>query len=175
MTCTKCQNPAFSRGMCRTHYARAWRAGLEPLVRPECKVDFCDRPHKGHDLCALHLVRHRRGNPMNGPLRKPSAYRYVIVTRRDHPLAMKNGRVAVHRMVLFDAVRGGRLPCFWCGTPLAWNVDRKDPNALYVDHLNHNRRCNEDTNLVPSCNSCNAGRMRPDQLQSVYSSEKVGS
>lgn len=173
MICAKCERPGFARKLCRKHYASAWRKGLPRIPASQCGIEGCERPRKRQGFCLFHFRRVQRGHPMNGPLRARAKHRYVIVTNRNHPLAMVNGRVAVHRMVLYDAVRGGRLPCFWCGSPLSWNVDRFAEDALYVDHLDHDRQHNEETNLVPACNSCNAGRMRPGQRQSIYSREFV--
>lgn len=125
-----------------------------------CTVPGCERKHKGHGYCQLHLNRWRGGIPLDSPGKEPAKHRYRYVTRPGHPLAMRNGRVAEHRMVLFDTTGGARMPCFWCGRPLDWFAGRFDPQALVVDHRDHNRRNNDPTNLLPSCASCNCGRIK---------------
>lgn len=172
-----CQEDAFARSWCRMHYARRYRAWksrgdieFAPKEPRGCLITECTRAHKGHGLCQFHLKRKQKGLPMLGLLRKPSHKRYLTVVRKEHPLAYKNGRLFVHRMVLYDSVGGGRLPCFWCGRPLFWNKNRFASGALYVDHADHNRHNNAPTNLLPACNPCNAGRMRPNQRMSMYTS-----
>jgi len=151
-------------GLCQMHN---WRLVVHgdvnyvPYKPTLCLLRGCNNKHKGHGLCQKHLVRKRRGLPMFGVLRTLHPKRYKLITKPQHPLAMKNGRVYVHRMVLYDEVEGSRLPCFWCGAPLEWKVN------LHVDHRNHDRHNNSPTNLVPSCNSCNAGRMLIGSIKRV--------
>lgn len=125
-----------------------------------CSVPSCERKHKGHGYCGMHLNRWRKGISLDSPGKEPAKHRYRYLTRPGHPLAMKNGRVAEHRMVLFDTTGGARMPCFWCGRPLDWFASRFDPGAMVVDHRDHNRRNNDPTNLLPSCTSCNCGRIK---------------
>lgn len=168
-----------ARGFCQMHYVRFKVHGspfikLTDLKRKSCLIDGCLGKHKGHGYCTQHYNRFKKGLPITGELKTLNPKRYVVVTDRNHPLAFKNGRVYKHRKVLFDQVggNGGRLPCFWCGKPLDWFGFEFE--KLMVDHLNHDRHNNEPTNLVPSCNSCNAGRMigsRP--RQSIYSGIKI--
>lgn len=77
----------------------------------------------------------------------------------DHPLRTNNktGHVQAHRVALFDAIGPGEHPCHWCNRPLQWMKGRH-PDAICVDHLDSNRRNNDPTNLVPSCNQCNRVR-----------------
>ncbi len=161
-----CTNPRERRGLCQKHHWRLVHHG-SPLYEPEeklCTHAGCTGKHKAHGLCVFHYIRKKHGLPLDGPIRTISPKRYVQITRPAHPLAFKNGRVTVHRMVLFDRVQGSRLPCFWCGAPLEWKAN------LFVDHLDHDRHNNEHSNLVPSCNSCNAGRMLNSKpRQSIYS------
>ncbi len=166
-----CDKPLHNRGMCQMHCWRQKHYG-DPLREPYqpklCSVPGCGQKRKGHGLCPLHLCRKKKGLPLG--YRKPTLARkrYKTLMRPDHPLADVRGRVAVHRMVLFDRV-SGPLPCFWCGGPLEWLKN------LFVDHLNHDRHDNRPKNLVPACNGCNAGRTikNPRIRQSVYSPGKL--
>lgn len=36
------------------------RRGLPSMVPKICSIDACERPHKGHGLCNMHLIRQRR-------------------------------------------------------------------------------------------------------------------
>lgn len=136
----------------------------EPYPPRVCALLGCARKCKGRGLCALHLNRMKSGIPLDYTPPKLARKRYRLVTRPAHPLADRRGRVYVHRMVLYDAVGGGRLPCYWCGAPLEWRGN------LFVDHLNHDRHDNTPRNLVPACNGCNAGRTSKNShvRQSVY-------
>lgn len=69
----------------------------------------------------------------------------------DHPLAAKNGKVAVSRLVLFDKLGAGDHPCHWCGCSLTWLT-------ICADHLNSDPTDNRPENLVASCRGCNANR-----------------
>jgi len=68
-----------------------------------------------------------------------------------HPLAGKNGKVAVSRLVLYDKLCGVAEPCHWCGCSLIWKT-------LCADHLDSDGMNNAPENLVPSCRGCNANR-----------------
>lgn len=170
-----CSGLAYARTWCAKHYARRWRRrttdpafGRPSRPRAEgCLVPGCESTHKGRGFCQKHLNRRRKGLPLLGPIKTLNPKRYRVVTRRGHQIAMRNGRVYEHRLVLFDAVRGASLPCFWCGEPVHWLAETSE-QALHVDHLDHDRHNNQVTNLRPSCPSCNCGRMRPGQRRPVY-------
>lgn len=131
-----------------------------------CVVDGCDRESDG-GACGLHAERLRK----NGSYGPPHALRarngagcvmqsgYVILTGVKHPLAGSQGKVLVHRVVLYDAIGPGPHPCHWCGKPVDWTkgVTR---DSLTVDHLDDDRSNNARENLVPSCNECNTTRGR---------------
>lgn len=130
-----------------------------------CSVDGCVKPTRagaGATLCPMHYHRwYRHGSfdkvatSRNAPrVAKPRRYKQSY--RPDHPLAMKNGHVWEHRMVLFDVIGWGPHPCHWCSAPLKWGG--KGTGSIYVDHLDGDGANNDPSNLVPSCNGCNAGR-----------------
>lgn len=170
-----CEKPrARANGLCQMHN---WRLAVhgdvsyEPYpvkighrrartLPRECSVPDCSGRPKGHGYCQKHLYRLRNGIPLDAPGKQPAKHRYRAVKRPDHSLAMKNGRVFVHRMVLFDATGGARMPCFWCGRPLEWLRPKLCTDALVVDHRDHDPHNNDPSNLLPSCNSCNAGRIK---------------
>lgn len=163
-----CVKPPCSRGLCQMHNWRLKHYGdpmREPYEPRLCSIAECGRKRKGRGLCSLHLGRQKRGLPFDYSPPVLAKKRYKMRMRPKHPLADRRGRVYEHRAVLFDCLSGGRLPCFWCGTPLEWLVN------LFVDHLNHDRHDNRPENLVPSCNGCNAGRTskNPRTRQSIYS------
>jgi hypothetical protein len=129
-----------------------------------CTVDRCELPtrSKTADLCAKHYMRwYRHGDPeatMTGDgftLSRGRRYRTRLAP--EHSLAMANGKVYVHRAVLYDDIGPRAHPCHWCGTTLLWKADADD-QRLTVDHLNDDGADNRPENLVPSCRSCNIGR-----------------
>lgn len=152
-----CGLPVHNRGMCQTHHWR-WKYHGDPhYVRPikppvACSVDGCERIVKGRGLCAKHLYRARKGTPLDWDRPKLAPKRYRVVIDREHPLAFRNGRITVHRQVLFGAIGFDRVPCYWCGTGVTFGQN------LVVDHLNHDRHDNRRENLVAACASCNCGR-----------------
>ena len=133
-----------------------------------CIVDACDRPNAdGHKICRMHRGRLRKhgtyGPPhaVRAPNRTGSVMQngYVILTGVDHPLAGSQGKVLVHRVVLYDAIGPGPHPCHWCAKPVDWTYG-VTPDALFVDHLDDDKTNNVLENLVPSCNYCNRNRER---------------
>ena len=127
-----------------------------------CSVDDCTKPPrtKSADLCPMHYHRwYRHGkleanarNKQTGPGR-----RYRTRHDPDHPMAMANGTVYVHRAVLYDQLGPGPHPCHWCTRPLEWNHEDRE-HALQVDHLNSVGDDNRPANLVASCLRCNVAR-----------------
>lgn len=81
---------------------------------------------------------------------------------RSHPLAMPDGRVAVHRKVLYGKIGPGTHPCNWCQRPVTWTLRTRSEGGreadLMADHLDGNCRNNRPANLVPSCSFCNVLR-----------------
>lgn len=92
---------------------------------------------------------------------------YSSVFDPQHPLARKtDGRVFVHRKVLYDAIGPGQHPCHWCGTTVEWRLRNvTSAGGLVVDHIDRDRRNNDLSNLVPSCHGCNARRDHPDNIK----------
>lgn len=90
---------------------------------------------------------------------------YVRTTRRGHPVADSNGKVYVHRQVLYDTIGDGPHVCHWCKwDDLNWGLDRRDPAYLVPDHLNSRRDDNRPDNLVPTHSWCNNNRFTIEQL-----------
>jgi hypothetical protein len=81
---------------------------------------------------------------------------------RSHPLAGPDGRVAVHRKVLYDTIGPGEHPCYWCARPVSWILRTRSEGGrefdLMADHLDGNCRNNRSGNLVPACSFCNVLR-----------------
>jgi hypothetical protein len=113
---------------------------------------------------------------------KTTSYRgnYVMAKAPEHPLAGKNGWLALHRAVLFDFLGPGTHPCYWCKRSLEWHKPGGGPVALppiHVDHLDDNPFNNQVWNLAASCEPCNRGRSRgrfgaQQQLRTIHSQEK---
>ena len=128
-----------------------------------CSVDGCTTSARsgGAELCSKHYFRqYRHGDPLavywDQAVRVTHGRRYKSAYLPDHPLSMKNGKVYVHRAVLFDVIGFGPHLCHWCGTPLTWGGTSS--TSLAVDHLDGFGDNNDPGNLVPSCPACNAGR-----------------
>lgn len=56
--------------------------------------------------------------------------------------------------------------CHWCGTPTTWTVGALlGPDSLVVDHKDHVVTNNSLLNLLPSCNPCNAHRVKGSEWE----------
>ena len=80
--------------------------------------------------------------------------RYATESRPGHPMAWADGRVRVHRAVLYDEIGPGEHPCHRCGQMVAW----QGRPPLVVDHLDGNTWNNDPENLAPACDPCNRSR-----------------
>lgn len=188
LICAKCgqqrerANHSYCR-LCAAIYAKNWRAGIRRARKPDhCTVEACKRPVHGKGICDLHRNRIRRTGKYTVQPRTIAPQRYKSVKVVGHPLACATThRVYLHRLVLFNTLGFGNFACFWCGTTVRWRRGITT-DALIPDHLDHDRHNNDPTNLVPSCNRCNAARNRlrlKAPLTSVYqragTDERVGS
>ncbi len=110
-----------------------------------CAKEDCALKHYAKDKCHNHyMVDYMRGRP-----------RYKNESRKGHPIASKNGVVAVHRLVVWYKYDGEDTICYHgCGTALYWfTEDRR--SKVYVDHLDGNVLNNDEGNVVASCQRCN--------------------
>lgn len=120
-----------------------------------CIVDGCELRASGR-MCATHYQRLRKYGstdprpPAHAPWIQPNGYQMFV--RPGHVLARHDGRVYVHRFVLFEAIGYGPHPCCWCRIPLTWGLD------LFADHVDHDRSNNASSNIVASCRTCNNKR-----------------
>lgn len=84
--------------------------------------------------------------------------RYKYTSRKaPHPLA--GNRVLQHRVRLFDAIGPGPHPCHWCRRVVSWDIKYPLPGALVVDHHDCDKSNNAVSNLLVSCQPCNAARI----------------
>lgn len=144
---------------------RAFRMSWEGNLMDTCTVDDCIKPTRSANgtLCKMHYhrwYRHGSTDTAVGTSPTPTAShgrRYKSMTWRHHPLAGKNGKVYIHRVVLYDMIGPGTHPCHWCQTPVTW-APKGTPGILIPDHINGYGDDNRPENLVPSCMSCNTTR-----------------
>lgn len=154
---------------CQMHYMRWYRHGDPLYKRPKkfCSIADCQKTSESRGWCKEHYDRWiRHGDPtvvIDTTSRGSLSNRgYLLIHKAGHPLAMKGGRVAQHRVVLYEKIGPGDHLCNWCGACVSW--DKSWPvhsNALVTDHLDHDRLNNDPGNLVPSCQSCNVRRRNP--------------
>ncbi len=126
----------------------------------------CDTCGKGFTAAKAHVLNGQArycshacaSSARQGP-RKPGI-RHRMMKAKGHPIAPSSGTAPIARVRLYDAIGAGWHPCSWCGKPVEWRVGVgvNDPEALLVDHLDHDATNDEVSNLVPSCNACNAHR-----------------
>lgn len=137
----------------------------DPTPAPACTVNGCEKPARSaHAVyCKMHYHRWYRHGSVEvaaGKVPTPSVShgrRYKTMPAKGHPMAGKNGRAYVHRVVLFDLIGPGTHACHWCGTSVTW-APKGTPGILVPDHLNGYGDDNRSENLVPSCMSCNSTR-----------------
>lgn len=157
-----CQNAFYGRDYCKPHYFQMWRTGAFSSDR--CSVEDCGKPIHAQGYCVNHYSRLCKFGNATEPLRQapngsfsPNADGYLLAWMPFHPLAMKNGKVTVHRMALYEKIGAGNHPCHHCGKVLDWHSEYR-ATKLTVDHLDWNRKNNDPANLVPSCFGCNFKR-----------------
>lgn len=71
--------------------------------------------------------------------------------------------INVHVLVAsaFLGLHSGQHRCYWCGRTVTWPLfSKRVPWSMTIDHWNHNIIDNKSTNLLPSCNPCNAHRVK---------------
>ncbi|QIA76155.1 HNH endonuclease signature motif containing protein [Rodentibacter caecimuris] len=125
----------------------------------KCKIDGCDREarYKADCVCQKHYFRFMR-NGTYDLLPKPTRqYRrsnmkgYQLLFEPRHPLAMSDGYVYEHRLVVYS-IYGDKLPhCQFCGSQLTWH-------NCHVDHIDNDIANNKPSNLRPICRGCNVMR-----------------
>ncbi len=171
-----CSGKYKTAGYCAAHYHRLQRYG-DPLGKPgiqlrvhllyKCSVVECWELVKAKGLCNSHYYRVLRTGDVMGdlPIRTWGSRQHLEKKRyrrvkapAEHPLANKDGRVAEHRLVLYEHLGAGLHECHWCSTKISWDKRPPSEGSLTVDHLNFVRSDNRVTNLVPACFLCNSLR-----------------
>jgi hypothetical protein len=142
-----CDKAAYARGLCRTHYRRAFQGGKRYVSSKTCGVEDCTNTLYARSMCRRHYQRTRAGKDLgpsglldrSGPAHprwNPENPGYVAVHDRVH---RARGKASEHRCT--------------CGAPAAeWSYDHKDPAHLLSD-----RGRPYSTNMdryVPLCRPC---------------------
>lgn len=169
-TCTEpgCDGAVNGGGLCIAHYTAAYRSGFRALGKASpCSVDGCERPIRCRNYCESHYNKFRRWGTPIPPERPKPAHRkrersgYVMIKAPDSPMAMINGYVPEHRLVMADHI----------GRPL-----EKFEN---VHHINGVRDDNRIENLELWNTYQPAGQRIPDKVSwaveilSLYAPEKL--
>lgn len=142
-----------------------------------CMLPECDKParSKAVSLCKMHYHRQYRHGSTDMVSSKSGVTashgrRYRTTHVKGHALAGADGKVYVHRLVLFNTIGPGEHACHWCNVTVSWDKRRGEDGALNVDHINSIGDDNRAENLVPCCVSCNNARSqqrRSDALRNA--------
>jgi len=115
----ECEREQYSLMVCKTHYERNQSKSredwdLSPIRKwarqpKTCKMQDCDGRTQAHGFCGMHLFRFKKyGDPgIDGKIR-PGGARfkmksgYVRVHKPDHPLALTDGTILEHRLVMSE-------------------------------------------------------------------------
>jgi len=123
-----------------------------------CKIDGCDRDamYQKQQVCQKHYFRKMRYGSYE--LVKPQykvghSCGYIQVREPSHILANSRGYVYEHRFVYYEQVSKEINSCDMCGISIGWG-------DAHIDHIDHNRKNNNPSNLRPLCNGCNTWRDR---------------
>lgn len=130
---------------------------MEPTCRT-CKRPLPERAaERGRPYCSKPCYY----ESLRGPRKDSVTYR--TRTAKGHPIAPDSGVVAVARLVLWNKIGPGPHPCNWCGMEVNWTPGNAyAPNTLIADHVDWDVTNDDPSNLVPSCNPCNAHRRSKD-------------
>lgn len=151
------------------HYNRLWRNGTtdrrQRVQAPTCAVSGCGSESFVRDLCKKHYSRWRKAGDPEAPLTRPGGARcdagngYVRISgMTGHPIAVKGGKLAEHRKVLFEKIGFGPHWCPHCGEHINWLMPGR--GGLTVDHFDYDKKNNAPENLGPSCRPCNTSMAR---------------
>lgn len=129
----------------------------------KCKVAGCDRQamYKSQMVCQMHYFRMMRTGSYEKKgrsLRTHNAKGYQMLYLPKHPLAMKNGYVYEHRVVMHQLHGDNPMNCNKCRRTIDWST-------VHVDHVNENVKDNSPENLRFLCNGCNVMRTRKHQKE----------
>ena len=102
----------------------------------------------------------RRKQPPGSIQSTSNGYRRVFCP--GHPLANAQGHAQVHRLVLANRISLSPTICHHCFRTVDWFGTKE--SRLVVDHLDDDKTNNSPENLVPSCTSCNAYRVRSPRI-----------
>ena len=91
--------------------------------------------------------------------KEASVTTYRTIKQLGHPLAMADGKIYVHRFVLFKKIGPGSHPCHWCKEQVSWDAAVASMQ-LVADHLDEDEWNNDPNNLVPACIGCNVSRVK---------------
>jgi len=90
---------------------------------------------------------------------------YSAISAHGHPLARKDGTVRRNRLVLFSMIGPGEHKCHWCSKTIKWTIGRVGSNSIVSDHVDSDPSNDSESNLVASCQGCNAHRSRTGPIQ----------
>lgn len=120
-TCTieGCDGMVGGGGLCAAHYSTAYRAGFRAngVQAMPCSIEGCVSPLRSKGYCQSHYAKWRRwGSPF--PPERPAPKRkvrdnrngYVLIKDPSHPMAMINGYVMEHRLVMCNILGRPLLP-----------------------------------------------------------------
>jgi len=83
---------------------------------------------------------------------------YVVAHAPGHPLTEgKRPYEFQHRVVFYDTHGAGPFECHWCGVEV-------DFETMHIDHHDNDKTNNDQSNLLPSCPTCNMSRTRRERL-----------
>lgn len=123
----------------------------------KCKIDGCDREaaYKAQCVCQKHYFRYMRnghyGKNRARKHRTQNAKGYQMIFNPEHVLAMGNGYVYEHRMMVYEKY-GDELPnCCLCDRVVSWSI-------VHIDHIDRDITNNDVNNLRPLCRYCNTHR-----------------
>ena len=73
------------------------------------------------------------------------------------PIRTPSGKAYVSRIVLYETIGEGPVPCHWCRRPLQW-LPKGSPGGIEADHLDRDVSNDDPANVVASCRRCNTVR-----------------
>ncbi len=142
-TCMSCSEPARSRNMCTSHYARWLRTGNDRTAI--CTVEDCSKPLYSNGLCSNHYQRVRNHGSFDDLRTRPAADRFWEKVNKTADCWLWTGGTTNEGYGVFWDGSRNTMAHRWAYEDAVGPI----PDGLHLDHLCHTPPCVRPVHLEP--------------------------